>query len=222
MIGRADDCALKPRSEMISRYHCAIVTEEGYAGVRDLGSKNGVYVNGERVYGERELTNGDALQIGPLQFEVVLSVALKGPAKPKVESIADAVARTVEQNAINVAAARQAYPNPAPAPVAPPTPAPVPEPAAPAASAAPAPAPAKAPDTGPASTDDDDLADWLMGGEESSDAVTAAMALDELDLPYTPKEEEAEEKPSEKAKPAAPSSSDAAANLLRNFFKGGR
>ena len=109
MIGRADDCHLKPRSELISRYHCAVVSEDGYVGIRDLGSKNGVYVNGERIYGERELKNGDKLTIGPLQFEVVLTVSLKGAVKPKIESIADFVARAVEQNSINAAAERQLY-----------------------------------------------------------------------------------------------------------------
>ncbi|MBQ8286320.1 MAG: FHA domain-containing protein, partial [Thermoguttaceae bacterium] len=102
MIGRADDCHLKPRSELISRYHCAILTDDGYVAVRDLGSKNGVYVNGQRVSIEQELKNGDQLAIGPLEFEVVLTVALKGEMKPKISSISEVVSRTVEQNAINV------------------------------------------------------------------------------------------------------------------------
>ncbi|MBR5243058.1 MAG: FHA domain-containing protein, partial [Thermoguttaceae bacterium] len=121
MIGRADDCHLKPRSELISRYHCAILTDDGYVAVRDLGSKNGVYVNGQRVSIEQELKNGDQLVIGPLEFEVVLTVALKGETKPKITSISEVVSRTVEQNAINVATQRQAQPlasapTPAPAP----------------------------------------------------------------------------------------------------------
>ncbi|MBQ1338836.1 MAG: FHA domain-containing protein, partial [Thermoguttaceae bacterium] len=107
MIGRAEDCHLKPRSELISRYHCTILSEDAYVAVRDLGSKNGVYVNGERIVGERELKNGDHIVIGPLEFEIALSVALKGATKPKVDSISDVVARTVEQNAINVATAKQ-------------------------------------------------------------------------------------------------------------------
>ena len=236
MIGRASDCHLKPRSELISRYHCTILSEEAYVAVRDLGSKNGVYVNGERVVGEQELKNGDKLMIGPLEFEVVLSVALKGEMKPKVSSISEVVARAVEQNSINVATAKQTQAASQPAPT-PAQPAPAPEQPAPAP-AQPAPAPAQpAPvaatpvsekptgvhDSGPASTDEDDLADWLLGedDEESSEALTMSMALEDLDLPYTPKEEE--QKPEEeKAKaPCGPSSSDAAAQLLKNFFKGG-
>ncbi len=217
MIGRADDCHLKPRSELISRYHCAILTDDGYVAVRDLGSKNGVYVNGQRVSIEQELKNGDQLAIGPLEFEVVLTVALKGETKPKVTSISEVVARTVEQNAINVAAQRNAQPLApavAPTPVAAPTPAPsTPLPSVP---------------TADDSETDGDVADWLLGDddipEETQTLQTAADAF--LDLPYTPKEPETETPaPEAEKKPQSggmPNTSDAAANLLKNFFKGGR
>lgn len=98
LIGRAEDCHLKPKSELISRYHCAILSEDGYVAARDLGSKNGVFLNGHRISIEEELKNGDHLVIGPLDFEVVLSVALSAQKKPKVESIEEVVARTVERD----------------------------------------------------------------------------------------------------------------------------
>lgn len=101
LIGRADDCQLKPKSELISRYHCAILSEDGYVAVRDLGSRNGVFVNGNRITIEEELHNGDRLAIGPLEFDIVLTVALSTGKKPKVESIADVVARTVERDSIS-------------------------------------------------------------------------------------------------------------------------
>ena len=71
-----------------------------------------------------------------------------------------------------------------------------------------------------------DLADWLLGDDDADSGVaetqTMQMALNDLDLPYTPKEPE-EEKVEEKPKSSGgPNSSDAAANLLKNFFKGGR
>ena len=103
MIGRAEDCQLKSKNELISRYHCVILTEEGYVGVRDLGSRNGVFVNGSKIEEETELRNGDKLTIGPLEFEAVISVAMSIGKKPKVESIADVVARTVEQNSLAAA-----------------------------------------------------------------------------------------------------------------------
>ena len=69
IIGRAEDCHLRPRSELISRYHCAILVGEGVV-VRDLGSKNGVRLNGEKVSAEHKLETGDKLVVGPLEFFV--------------------------------------------------------------------------------------------------------------------------------------------------------
>ena len=96
LIGRADDCQLRPRSDRISRHHAVILVEEGYVAVRDLGSTNGTHVNGERIEGDRELKSGDHLTVGPLEFDVELAVSLGGKKKPKVHSISEAAARTVE------------------------------------------------------------------------------------------------------------------------------
>jgi pSer/pThr/pTyr-binding forkhead associated (FHA) protein len=98
-IGRADDCQLRPHSEMVSRHHCVVILEEGYVGVRDFGSKNGTVVNGEVIRGEQELKNGDRLRVGDLEFEVQLGVNIGGRTKPKVTSIQEAAARTVESSA---------------------------------------------------------------------------------------------------------------------------
>jgi len=263
MIGRAEDCHLKPRSELISRYHCAILSEEGYVGIRDLGSKNGVYVNGERISGENELKNGDRLVIGPLEFEVVLTVALKGAPKPKISSIAEVVSRTVEQNSINVATAKQGRPQtvastpqsePKPAePVAESKPTPQPAEPKPVAESKPTPKPAESdakaanpkprPVVDPAAlftnptvgesngsgedSEASDLADWLLGDDDDAGSVngetqTMQMDLNDLDLPYTPKEPEEEKKEEKPKSSGGPNSSQAAANLLKDFFKGGR
>lgn len=69
IIGRAADCHLKTRSEMVSRYHCAILVGDDTV-VRDLGSKNGVRLNGEKISGESKLQDGDKLVVGPLEFYV--------------------------------------------------------------------------------------------------------------------------------------------------------
>ncbi len=95
-VGRAEDCHLRPGSDLVSRHHAVILVEEGFAAVRDFGSKNGTFVNGERVRTERELKNGDHLKIGPLEFEVELAVDVGGKKKPKVQSIQEAAARTVQ------------------------------------------------------------------------------------------------------------------------------
>ena len=99
-IGRAEDCQLRPNSDLVSRHHCAIMVDEGLVTVRDFGSRNGTYVNGERIRGEEELNSGDHLKVGPLEFEVHVEVSLAAPQKPKVESVEQAAARTVETAAV--------------------------------------------------------------------------------------------------------------------------
>ena len=39
VIGRGDDCHLRPQSDAISRRHCVIITTENEAVVRDLDSR---------------------------------------------------------------------------------------------------------------------------------------------------------------------------------------
>ena len=96
LIGRAEDCHLRPSSDLISRHHCVLLIEDGYVGVRDFGSKNGTYVNQERVVGERELKVGDRLTIGPLAFEIVIVHGLAAKKRPPVGDIRAAAARTAE------------------------------------------------------------------------------------------------------------------------------
>jgi predicted component of type VI protein secretion system len=108
-IGRAEDCHLRPGSDLISRHHCVLVADEGYVGVRDLGSKNGTHVNAEPVIGERQLHNGDRLKIGPLEFEVVLSTCVGGKKKPAVtggikEAATRAASATATASDIDVSA----------------------------------------------------------------------------------------------------------------------
>src|SRR5262245_60331802 len=100
-IGRSEDCQLRPRSDLISRHHCAIIVEGEYVAVRDFGSKNGTYVNDERVSSERELKPGDRLKVGPLEFEVCYDLgSLGGPKRPKVGSIKEAAARTADSGVV--------------------------------------------------------------------------------------------------------------------------
>ncbi len=96
LIGRAEDCQLRPRSDLISRYHCVIMAEDGLVTVRDFGSKNFTYVNDERLIGECELKPGDRLKVGPLEFELCITATVGAGKRPKVESVQAVVERTVE------------------------------------------------------------------------------------------------------------------------------
>lgn len=85
LIGRADECGLRPHSDAISRRHCVIIKSDKVVGVRDLKSRNGTIVNGEKITGDKRLRNGDKLEVGPLKFEVVIekTAAVEKPAAKK-------------------------------------------------------------------------------------------------------------------------------------------
>jgi pSer/pThr/pTyr-binding forkhead associated (FHA) protein len=84
VIGRDPQCQLRPASAAISKRHCAVMVRGSQVFVRDFGSTNGTFVNGELVQGEVELHDGDKLKVGPLEFTVGLEVATtpKAAAKP--------------------------------------------------------------------------------------------------------------------------------------------
>jgi pSer/pThr/pTyr-binding forkhead associated (FHA) protein len=76
VIGRDPQCHLRPASPIISKRHCALLMQGGNLSVRDFGSTNGTFVNGEQVAGEVELCHDDRLQVGPLAFQVRLEVGV--------------------------------------------------------------------------------------------------------------------------------------------------
>ena len=93
-IGRGEDCHLRPKSDAISRHHCAIIVSDSQVAIKDFGSKNGTFLNNKRIENVAILNNGDQLVVGPLSFEVVLDHSLGGTKKPKVQGIADVAERS--------------------------------------------------------------------------------------------------------------------------------
>ena len=67
VIGRRADCDLYAPLMSVSKRHCQLSCNEGGLRIRDLGSRNGTYVNGERI-NEAEVKAGDRVKIGPLKF----------------------------------------------------------------------------------------------------------------------------------------------------------
>jgi pSer/pThr/pTyr-binding forkhead associated (FHA) protein len=72
LIGREEDCHLRPGNDLVSRHHCVFKMDEYTVRVRDLGSTNGTFVNGERLRGEVMLNTGDKVRVGTLEFEVAI------------------------------------------------------------------------------------------------------------------------------------------------------
>ena len=73
LIGREQDCHLRPNSELVSRHHCVFTLDEYALRIRDLASTNGTLVNDKKLVGEITLKEGDRVRVGKLDFEVVLS-----------------------------------------------------------------------------------------------------------------------------------------------------
>ena len=71
VIGRSRDCDVVLADSNVSRRHARIAFGEGWT-IEDLGSTNGVHVNGRRVTGAEPLAPGDRLDIGTVsaRFEV--------------------------------------------------------------------------------------------------------------------------------------------------------
>ena len=96
-IGRSKECSLRAGSEAISRRHCELrLTDDGVTA-RDMGSRNGTYVNDEKIAGEQLLADGDRLRIGPLEFRFEAEPAANKVKQPKVKSVGEAVARVADK-----------------------------------------------------------------------------------------------------------------------------
>jgi len=72
LVGREEDCHLRPNSDLVSRHHCVFTSDEYSIRLRDLGSTNGTFVNGERIRGQVILKEGDRVVIGKLEFDMVI------------------------------------------------------------------------------------------------------------------------------------------------------
>jgi DNA-binding NtrC family response regulator/pSer/pThr/pTyr-binding forkhead associated (FHA) protein len=63
-IGRSPSCEIQVEDDKVSRRHAHIFVRDGQVWARDLGSRNGTLVNGERLQGEARLVPGDRVQVG--------------------------------------------------------------------------------------------------------------------------------------------------------------
>ncbi len=64
VIGRSRDADVQLQDQNVSRHHAEVRPSGGSWIVRDLGSTNGVKVNGRRIQGPQSLKRGDTIQLG--------------------------------------------------------------------------------------------------------------------------------------------------------------
>lgn len=83
-IGRRSNCDIVLEFPNVSSQHCELTFENGYWLVRDLGSRNGVKVNGERV-DSKWLHPGDEVSIAKHRYEISYTPSGEGPPPDEVE-----------------------------------------------------------------------------------------------------------------------------------------
>lgn len=86
LVGRHPDCDLVLEdSRKVSRRHCCIAQVNDVFIVRDLGSMNGVRVNGQRIAEETQLDVGDEVAFGDVRY--ILESREAADAEPSVEPV---------------------------------------------------------------------------------------------------------------------------------------
>lgn len=85
LFGRHEECDVQLNSKKVSRRHCIVAQINDYFVVRDLGSTNGVRINGQHV-AEGKLVNGDELQVGNFKYQVCGDPLGRSREQPKVDS----------------------------------------------------------------------------------------------------------------------------------------
>jgi hypothetical protein len=76
-VGRNASCQLSLDDPLVSRRHALLIVRDDAVTAEDLGSRNGVSVNGERITGRVLLRAGDRIQIGSQEM-ILVAVGVQG------------------------------------------------------------------------------------------------------------------------------------------------
>jgi len=85
LVGRDRACDASLGSSRVSRRHCCVASVGGEISVRDLGSTNGTWINGQRVQ-SGFLRPGDVLGIAHLRFLLTVMNRADFPAPGAIPS----------------------------------------------------------------------------------------------------------------------------------------
>jgi hypothetical protein len=78
LIGRSAECQLALDDPLVSRKHALLAITTESVVVKDLGSRNGVVVNGTKIEGSRVLLDGDKITIGSQELTVLARTSSTG------------------------------------------------------------------------------------------------------------------------------------------------
>jgi len=76
-VGRNASCQLSLDDPLVSRRHALLIVRDDAVTAEDLGSRNGVSVNGERITGRVLLRAGDRIQSGSQEM-ILVAVGVQG------------------------------------------------------------------------------------------------------------------------------------------------
>jgi len=96
LFGRHPECDVQLNSRKVSRKHCCIAQVQNYLIVRDLGSTNGIRINGQRML-EGKIQAGDELTIGNFRYQVYWEGS-EPPAKSAKGSVAPVLQKTLGED----------------------------------------------------------------------------------------------------------------------------
>jgi pSer/pThr/pTyr-binding forkhead associated (FHA) protein len=77
ILGRSPYCSIVVSNALSSRQHCAVRLFAQGLTITDLNSRNGTFVNGEKISAERALRAGDVVRVGSDSIEVILTEGLQ-------------------------------------------------------------------------------------------------------------------------------------------------
>lgn len=81
-IGRQEGNTIRLTERNVSRRHARLLRQNGHVQIEDLGSYNGIRVNGGRIAGRVPIADGDLIQIG--DYDLAIQVEERAPSPPTV------------------------------------------------------------------------------------------------------------------------------------------
>ena len=105
LVGRRSSCDIKLDFQNVSSHHCEFELRDGYWNIRDLGSSNGIKVNGERC-SSKCIVPGDLVTIAKHAFTIQYEASGDGVAPededPFARSLMEKAGLEVERRHIKV------------------------------------------------------------------------------------------------------------------------
>lgn len=102
-IGRSNDCEVALDVAAVSRRHALVTLDGGHYLIEDLGSRNGTFLNGERISGRTPLLPGDRIVICDQEFafenpEAPVMAPTLGGLSGETSSLVEMVDDTLEES----------------------------------------------------------------------------------------------------------------------------